>query len=517
MKPANESQQFLKLTNSGEYNIRFSNSVANPLMVVMGLGSFGLQGSITSNVGFNVNCLDNLTLNFLTNTIFGADGFGIIQFTGNVTNLTLIFTPPTAQPNVWISFGVPCVPLATPTPTPNATLSSTPIPAITPTSTMTMTNTNTQTVTKSSTPTLSLTSSPNSSPTQTPTNTFTPTPTLTRTPTNTYSNTPLPTVTSTCFGSVQICSSYRVSGGTPGTIVTYTYFDCNTGSAITMLVVGSTIATVCSRFTPVWSIIAGGPSGFSVEISQGCGTYCSSLSATLTPTPTRTLLSTPTPTPTRTSTPSTTSTQTPTVTPTMTQTATPTSSLGSTPKPTPTNTVSPTRTITPTPSSTIPGCECVEYVILSPPAGEAPFEITWTSCFNNSMLTLNDPSAWTLTSDKPIPNPFNLTACFGSVSILPEISEVMVSGGAAGCTCFEFFINSTEYNKACRNNVFVWYQCCTGEILQYKVTNLNFTISALKIYSVIGLSTDCFTYQRLPKSVWVELGDSGVTECGVGC
>ncbi len=527
VKPANSSQQFLRLENDGLYNIRFSSAVSTPLMVIMGLGSTNFAGTIQTNIGFVPNCLDNLNLNLGTRTIIGNNGFGIVQFTGTVTNLTFTFTPPSGFPvgsdesRVWISFGVPCTPVSTPTPTP--TLTQTTTPSITRTSTPSGTNqpTSSPTSTPTITPTISVSNSPDSSPTVTPSVTMTMTPTKSVTPTNTSSSTPGPTLTPTCTGSTQTCSTYRLLGGGGGTSTFYTYFDCNTGAAVSVVVTTLTRVEICSRFTPVWSVVNGIAVGISVLVSSGCGTYCSSLTATLTPTPTSTTTPTTTTTPTRTplstSTPTPTVTNTPTLTATKTQTPTPTSSLGATPQPTPTNTSSPTLTMTPTPSPTIAGCTCIEYSIVSPPAGEAPLEIGWTSCFNNSKFTLSNPTAWTLTSDKPTPGPFNLFACEGSLSLSPEISSIEAVGENGTCKCFEFFINSTEYNKACRNDVSVWYQCCTGEILQYQVTSLNFTISALKIYSVIGLSSDCGTYQYLPKSVWVELGDSGVTECGTGC
>lgn len=523
VKPSNQSQQFLRIDGGGLYNIRFSSAVSNPLMVIMGLGNSSQQGSIQTNVGFNSNCLDNLTLNLLTRTILGNNGFGIVQFTGSVTNLTFTFTPPTTgAQTVWISLGLPCTPLSTPTPTPTLTQTTTPSNTQTLTPTGTNQPTSSPTSTPTLTPTISESSSPGSSPTVTPSVTMTMTPTKSVTPTNTSSSTPVPTLTPTCTGSTQTCSTYRLLGGGGVTSTFYTYFDCNTGAAVSVVVTTTTRVEICSRFTPVWSVVNGISTGISVLVSSGCGTYCSSLTATLTPTPTSTVTPTMTLTPTRTqgatSTPTPTLSNTPTLTATITQTATPTSSEGSTPQPTPTNTSTPTRTITPTPSPTIPGCTCVEYSIVSPPSGEAPLEIGWTSCFNNSVYSLSNPTAWTLTSDKPQPNPFNLFACEGSISLSPEISIIEVVGENGTCKCFEFFINSTEYNKACRNDLIVWYQCCTGEILQYQVTSLNFTISALKIYSVIGLSSsDCATYQYLPKSVWVELGDSGVTECGASC
>jgi len=563
VKPANSSQQFLKIDSYGVYNITFSSAVSTPLMVIMGLGTSNTTSTIQTNIGFLPYCQDNLTLNIGLKTIIGNNSFGIVQFTGTVTNLTITLLPPGPFPpfppasEVVISFGIQCTPPPTPTKTVTPTNTSTPTntPSITPSPTNTTTPTSTPTSTTTPTNTVSPTQSPSitpsnsqtgtpqptgtnfatptptitstETPTQTPTQTQTPTNTQTLTssstpvPTSTSSVTPVPTITPTCAGSTQTCSTYSVVGGGFGQAVFYTYFDCSTGVAISVVVTTFTTSVVCSRFTPVWSVVNGISAGLALFVSSGCGTYCSSLSATLTPTPTSTTTPTTTTTPTRTplstSTPTLTVTNTPTTTDTPTQTPTPTSSLGATPQPTPTNTSSPTLTMTPT-TPPIVNCTCIEYSIVSPPTGEAPLEIGWTSCFNNSNFTLSNPTAWTLTSDKPTPDPFNLFACEGSLSISPEISSIEVVGENGTCKCFEFFINSTEYNKACRNDVSVWYQCCTGEILQYQVTSLNFTISALKIYSVIGLSSsDCATYQYLPKSIWVELGDSGVTECGTGC
>jgi YVTN family beta-propeller protein len=163
----NPSGDVQALENEGLYTYTFSQPVTNPILAVYSLGRdfpSPITASLSANTPFIVYCSATsdpsyeITYNIPNQSFSGTEGYGIVQFVGTVTSITLDYLP--FEQYTQLSWGIPCIGVpATPTPTPTNTQT----PTVTPTNTQTPTTTPTNTET----------------PTNTPTNTQTPSPTAT--------------------------------------------------------------------------------------------------------------------------------------------------------------------------------------------------------------------------------------------------------------------------------------------------------------------------------------------------
>jgi hypothetical protein len=147
----NPSGNVQALDSEGLYVYTFSQPVTNPLLAVYSLGRdlpSPITASLSADTPFTVYCSATSSPSYeitydLPNQIFyGTEGYGIVQFVGTVTSITLNYLP--FEQFTQLSWGIPCIGVpATPTPTPTPTI--TPTNTETPTLTPTTTPTNTQT------------------------------------------------------------------------------------------------------------------------------------------------------------------------------------------------------------------------------------------------------------------------------------------------------------------------------------------------------------------------------------
>ena len=140
------------IVNADTYTYNFSQPVLNPLLAIYSIGHDLPRPVVTvtmsANTPFSIYCNTiwqndpayQITYNLPNQTLFGDEGYGIIQFSGSVTQIILAFSP--LEDFTALSWGLPggsvCpqCPSPTPTPTPTPTLpTSKPVPTPTPTPT----------------------------------------------------------------------------------------------------------------------------------------------------------------------------------------------------------------------------------------------------------------------------------------------------------------------------------------------------------------------------------------------
>lgn len=130
----NPSGNVQGLENEGLYVYTFSQPVTNPLLAVYSLGRdfpSPITASLSANTSFIVYCSATSNPSYvitydLPNQIFsGTEGYGIVQFIGTVTSITLNYLP--FEQYTQLSWGIPCIGVPiTPTPTPTPTVTPTP-------------------------------------------------------------------------------------------------------------------------------------------------------------------------------------------------------------------------------------------------------------------------------------------------------------------------------------------------------------------------------------------------------
>jgi hypothetical protein len=118
-----------EISNAGIYTYTFSQPVTNPILAVYSLGSETgpITATLSADTAFGIYCsattfgLYDIIYDLPNKTITGTEGFGMIQFSGTVTEINLFYSPFENYTN--LSWGIPCVgvPL-TPTPTPTPTV-----------------------------------------------------------------------------------------------------------------------------------------------------------------------------------------------------------------------------------------------------------------------------------------------------------------------------------------------------------------------------------------------------------
>ena len=153
----NPSGNVQAIQDPGIYTYTFSQPVTNPILAVYSLGRdlpSPITASLSANTPFIVYCSATsdpsyeITYDIPNQSFSGTEGYGIVQFVGTVTSITLDYLP--FEQYTQLSWGIPCIGVpATPTPTPTNTQT----PTTTPTNTETPTNTPTNTQTPSITPT----------------------------------------------------------------------------------------------------------------------------------------------------------------------------------------------------------------------------------------------------------------------------------------------------------------------------------------------------------------------------
>ena len=141
------------IQNEGFYTYTFSQPVTNPLLAVYSLGRDlgpAITASLSADTAFTVYCSGTsdpsyvITYDLLNQSFSGTEGYGIVQFTGTVTDITLYYLP--FEQYTLLSWGIPCIGIPpTPTPTPTQTQTPTVTPTITKTPTVTPTVTETPT------------------------------------------------------------------------------------------------------------------------------------------------------------------------------------------------------------------------------------------------------------------------------------------------------------------------------------------------------------------------------------
>lgn len=125
----NPSGNVQGLENEGLYVYTFSQPVTNPLLAVYSLGRdfpSPITASLSADTSFIVYCSATSNPSYvitydLPNQIFsGTEGYGIVQFVGTVTSITLNYLP--FEQYTQLSWGIPCIGIPiTPTPTPTVT------------------------------------------------------------------------------------------------------------------------------------------------------------------------------------------------------------------------------------------------------------------------------------------------------------------------------------------------------------------------------------------------------------
>jgi hypothetical protein len=125
----NPSGNVQALENEGLYTYTFSQPVTNPILAVYTLGRdlpSPITASLSADTPFIVYCSATsnpsyaITYDLLNQSFFGTEGYGIVQFVGTVTSITLDYSP--FEQYTQLSWGIPCVGIpATPTPTPTNT------------------------------------------------------------------------------------------------------------------------------------------------------------------------------------------------------------------------------------------------------------------------------------------------------------------------------------------------------------------------------------------------------------
>jgi hypothetical protein len=163
----NPSGNVQALENEGLYTYTFSQPVTNPILAVYSLGRDlgpAITASLSADTAFTVYCSATsdpsyeITYDIPNQSFSGTEGYGIVQFVGTVTSITLDYLP--FEQFTQLSWGIPCIGVpATPTPTPTNTQT----PTVTPTNTETPTTTPTNTETPTNTPTNTQTPSPSPS------------------------------------------------------------------------------------------------------------------------------------------------------------------------------------------------------------------------------------------------------------------------------------------------------------------------------------------------------------------
>ena len=144
----NPSGNVQALENEGLYTYTFSQPVTNPILAVYTLGRdipSPITASLSADTPFTVYCSATsnpsyvITYDLLNQSFSGTEGYGIVQFVGTVTSITLDYLP--FEQYTQLSWGIPCVGIpSTPTPTPT----NTETPTNTPTQTLTQTPTQTE-------------------------------------------------------------------------------------------------------------------------------------------------------------------------------------------------------------------------------------------------------------------------------------------------------------------------------------------------------------------------------------
>ena len=172
------------------YTYTFSQPVTNPILAVYTLGRdipSPITASLSADTPFTVYCSATsnpsyaITYDLLNQSFSGTEGYGIVQFVGTVTSITLDYLP--FEQYTQLSWGIPCVGIPS---TPTSTPTNTETPTVTPTVTATPTNTTTPTVTPTLTNTPTVTPTLTNTPTVTPTNTNTPSNTTSELPFDIY-------------------------------------------------------------------------------------------------------------------------------------------------------------------------------------------------------------------------------------------------------------------------------------------------------------------------------------------
>lgn len=141
------------IQNEGFYTYTFSQPVTNPLLAVYSLGRDTpslITASLSADTAFTVYCSGTsspsyaISYDLINQSFSGTEGYGIVQFVGTVTDITLYYSP--FEQYTQLSWGIPCIGIPpTPTPTPTQTQTPTVTPTITKTPTVTPTMTETPT------------------------------------------------------------------------------------------------------------------------------------------------------------------------------------------------------------------------------------------------------------------------------------------------------------------------------------------------------------------------------------
>ena len=144
------------ISGATTYTYTFSQPVLNPLLAIYSLGnnvSTGVTVTMSANTPFSIYCdtvsnpVYQITYDLPNQTLSGAEGYGIIQFSGSVTQIILTFSVEEYYTQLtWgLSGNSKCPPCPSSTPTPTPTRTPTPTPTRTPNQTPTNTPTPTPT------------------------------------------------------------------------------------------------------------------------------------------------------------------------------------------------------------------------------------------------------------------------------------------------------------------------------------------------------------------------------------
>jgi hypothetical protein len=142
----NPEEDVQALEDPGLYTYTFSEPIKNPILAIYSMGRDAplptITASISANTPFVVYCSAtsdpsySLTYDLANKSFSGTEGYGIIQFVGTVSSITLSYQ--TFEQYTQLTWGIPCIG-SSPTPTPTPTPSETPFFTVTPTPTPTTT------------------------------------------------------------------------------------------------------------------------------------------------------------------------------------------------------------------------------------------------------------------------------------------------------------------------------------------------------------------------------------------
>jgi hypothetical protein len=100
-------------TAAGTNTITFSQAVVNPVLAIWSLGQPGLQAQFNFNQAFTIESggpnaeYGGASIFAVGNTVYGAEGNGVVQFTGSITSIS--WTNPIAENWYGFTVGVPVV------------------------------------------------------------------------------------------------------------------------------------------------------------------------------------------------------------------------------------------------------------------------------------------------------------------------------------------------------------------------------------------------------------------------